>query len=81
MSNVCFDDDRGRGEGVTKSNSMSRSEVQDKTRMSDLALCGEDYQVWRAVGNKTRISWAVIKKAGCKKSERMKISSEKEELN
>ena len=43
MSNVCFDDDRGCGVGVTKSNSMSRSEVQDKTRMSDLALGGADY--------------------------------------
>ena len=63
ISNVCIDDYSGRGEGVTKSNSMSRSEVQDKTIVSDTAFGGADYQIFRAIGNKTRISGAEIREA------------------
>ena len=81
MSNVCSDDDNGRREGVAKSNSVSGSNGQDETRNSSSALGGTDYQVHRDVGNKTRISGAEIKDAGCNNSERIRISSKEEELS
>ena len=71
VSNVCSDDEGGRGRGVAKSNYVSGSEGQD----------GTDYQVDRDIGNQTRISGAGIEDAGCNKSEMKRISSTEEELS
>ena len=81
VSNMCSDDDGGRGRGVAQSNYVSGSEGQEGTRDSITALGGTDCQVQRAIGNRTRISGAGIENAGCNKSEMKRIISEEEELS
>ena len=81
VSNVCSDDESGRGSGVAESNYVSGSEGQYGTRDSTTALGGTDNQVDRDIETRTRISGTGINDAGCNKSERKWISSTEKDLS
>ena len=81
VSNICSDDESGRGRGVAKSNYVSGSEGQYGTRDSTTALGGTDNQVDRDTETQTRISGTGINDAGCNKSERKWISSTEKDLS
>ena len=80
VSNVCSDDESGRGRGVAESNYVSGSEGQYGTRDSTTALGGTDNQVDRDIETRTRISGTGINDAGCNKSEMKWISSTEKDL-